>query len=116
MYFPSFLRTFKKKKPNAFCIEQNRQWTYRLFLRSFELKFQVDPEYHPLVIGKGGTVITKIRTDFGVQINLPKRGEVDDDVITIQGYEEKAQQAKDAIMAIVRQQVSLTFIYLLCYQ
>ncbi|KPI91491.1 Vigilin [Papilio xuthus] len=72
-------------------------------LRSFELKFKVDPEYHPLVIGKGGSVITKIRTDFGVQINLPKRGEPDDDIITIQGYEDKAQQAKDAIMAIVHQ-------------
>ncbi|XP_049867329.1 vigilin [Pectinophora gossypiella] len=72
-------------------------------LRSFELKFRVDPEYHPLVIGKGGTVITKIRTDYGVQINLPKRGEPDDDIITIQGYEDKAHQAKEAIMAIVHQ-------------
>ncbi|XP_026745631.1 vigilin-like [Trichoplusia ni] len=72
-------------------------------LRSYELKFKVDPEYHPLVIGKGGSVITKIRTDYGVQINLPKRGEPDDDVITIQGYEDKAQQAKEAIMAIVHQ-------------
>ncbi|XP_026329102.1 vigilin isoform X2 [Hyposmocoma kahamanoa] len=72
-------------------------------LRSFELKFKVDPEYHPLVIGKGGSVITKIRTDYGVQINLPKRGEPDDDIITIQGYEDKAHQAKQAIMAIVDQ-------------
>ncbi|XP_041976897.1 vigilin [Aricia agestis] len=72
-------------------------------LRSYELKFKVDPEYHPLVIGKGGSVITKIRADYGVQINLPKRGEPDDDIITIQGYEEKAHQAKDAIMAIVHQ-------------
>ncbi|XP_063359455.1 vigilin [Cydia amplana] len=72
-------------------------------LRSYELKFKVDPEYHPLVIGKSGVVITKIRTDYGVQINLPKRGEPDDDVITIQGYEDKAHQAKDAIMAIVHQ-------------
>ncbi|CAH2073927.1 unnamed protein product, partial [Iphiclides podalirius] len=72
-------------------------------LRSFELKFKVDPEYHPLVIGKGGSVITKIRTDYGVQINLPKRGEPDDDIITIQGYEDKALQAKEAIMAIVHQ-------------
>ncbi|KAI5637986.1 KH domain-containing protein [Phthorimaea operculella] len=72
-------------------------------LRSYELKFKVDPEYHPLVIGKGGAVITKIRTDFGVNINLPKRGEPDDDIITVQGYEDKAHQAKDAIMAIVHQ-------------
>ncbi|XP_023947643.1 vigilin [Bicyclus anynana] len=72
-------------------------------LRSFELKFKVDPEYHPLVIGKGGLVIKKIRTDYGVQINLPKRGKSDDDIITIQGYEDKALQAKEAIMAIVHQ-------------
>lgn len=77
------------------------------YYRSFELKFKVDPEYHPLVIGKGGSVITKIRTDYGVQINLPKRGEADDDIITIQGYEDKAKQAKEAIMAIVHQLVSL---------
>lgn len=80
--------------------------TKNFTFRSYELKFKVDPEYHPLVIGKGGSVITKIRTDYGVQINLPKRGEPDDDVITIQGYEDKAQQAKEAIMAIVHQLVS----------
>lgn len=67
----------------------------------------MDPEYHPLVIGKGGSVITKIRTDYGVQINLPKRGEPDANIITIQGYEDKALQAKEAIMAIVHQLVSL---------
>ncbi|XP_063821782.1 vigilin [Ostrinia nubilalis] len=72
-------------------------------LRLFELTFKVDPEYHPLVIGKGGSVITKIRTDYGVQINLPKRGEANDDTITITGYEDKAIQAKEAIMAIVHQ-------------
>lgn len=53
-------------------------------------------------------MITKIRTDYGVQINLPKRGEPDDDIITIQGYEDKALQAKEAIMAIVHQLVSMS--------
>ncbi|XP_075969599.1 satellite-binding protein 1 Dp1 [Anticarsia gemmatalis] len=83
-------------------VEMEKEKEDRL-LRSFELKFKVDPDYHPLVIGKGGAVITKIRTDYGVQINLPKRGEPDDDIITIQGYEDKANQAKEAIMAIVHQ-------------
>lgn len=72
-------------------------------LRSYEVKFKVQPDYHYLVIGKSGAVITKIRTEYGVQINLPRRGDPDDDIITIQGYEEKALQAKDAIMAIVHQ-------------
>lgn len=82
--------------------------------RLFELTFKVDPEYHPLVIGKGGSVITKIRTDFGVQINLPKRGEANDDTITITGYEDKAIQAKEAIMAIVHQLVSIFIHTLIC--
>ncbi|CAK1552035.1 unnamed protein product [Leptosia nina] len=83
-------------------VEMEKEKEDRL-LRSYELKFEVDPEYHPLVIGKGGSVITKIRTDYGVQINLSKRGEPDDNIITIQGYEDKAHQAKEAIMAIVHQ-------------
>ncbi|XP_045491427.1 vigilin [Colias croceus] len=83
-------------------VEMEQEKEDRL-LRSFELKFEVDPEYHPLVIGKGGSVISRIRADFGVQINLPKRGEPDANIITIQGYEDKAIQAKEAIMAIVHQ-------------
>lgn len=75
------------------------------------MKFKVNPEYHYLVIGKGGAVITKIRTEFGVQINLPKRGEPDDDIITVQGYEDKAHQAKDAIMAIVHELVSTILMF-----
>lgn len=71
----------------------------------------MDPEYHPLVIGKGGAVIMKIRNDFGVQINLPKRGEPEEDTITVQGYEDKAHQAKEAIMAIVHQHVSLYYFH-----
>ena len=89
-----------------FLCEINVDLNFIVLSRSYELKFKVDPEYHPLVIGKGGAVISKIRNDFGVQINLPKRGEPNDDIITIHGYEDKAHQAKEAIMAIVHQLVS----------
>ena len=66
----------------------------------------VNPEYHPKIIGKAGSVVKKIREEFGVQINLPKRGDPDESTITVIGYEEKAIAAKEAIMAIVNQLVS----------
>lgn len=43
-------------------------------LRSFALKIEVNPDYHPKIIGKRGAVITKIRKDHDVQINFPKKG------------------------------------------
>lgn len=43
-------------------------------LKSFALKIEVNPEYHPKIIGKKGAVITKIRKDHDVQIIFPKKG------------------------------------------
>ena len=31
------------------------------------------PEYHPKIIGRKGAVITKLRDDFKVNIQLPKK-------------------------------------------
>lgn len=72
-------------------------------LRSFEVKIQVDAEFHPKIIGKGGAVITNIRKNFDVNIQLPKKDDPDDDVITIIGLEENALQAKEEIMKIVNE-------------
>ena len=76
-------------------------------LRSYEVKLQVDPEYHPKVIGRGGSVITKIRGDHNVQINLPKKGDPEENVITIHGLEKDALAARDDIMKIVDGFVSI---------
>lgn len=43
-------------------------------LKSFSSTIEVNPEFHPKIIGKRGAVITKIRNDHDVQINLPKQG------------------------------------------
>lgn len=45
-------------------------------LRSFVLQIEVNPDYHPKIIGKKGAVIIKIRKDHDVQINFPKKGKV----------------------------------------
>lgn len=34
----------------------------------------MNPEYHPKIIGRRGAVITKLRDDFDVNIQLPKKG------------------------------------------
>lgn len=44
-------------------------------MKSFALQIEVNPEYHPKIIGKKGAVITKIRRDHDVQITFPKKGE-----------------------------------------
>lgn len=73
-------------------------------LRSYELKIEIDPEFHPKIIGRKGAVINKIRADHGVQISFPKREDSEDqNIITIQGYEAATQTARDDIMKIVNE-------------
>lgn len=43
-------------------------------LRSFSIEIDVNPDYHPKIIGKKGAVISKIRADNVVQITFPKKG------------------------------------------
>lgn len=78
-------------------------------LRSFELKIEVEPEFHPKIIGRRGAVINKIRADHNVQISFPKKEDADEQqhVITIQGYEKDAHAAKDDIMKIVNELTDL---------
>ncbi|KAJ8978692.1 hypothetical protein NQ317_004220 [Molorchus minor] len=72
-------------------------------LRSYMLKIEVKPDYHPKIIGRKGAIITKIRRDHDVQINFPKKGDPEEHIITITGYEENAHRAKDDIMKIVNE-------------
>lgn len=72
-------------------------------LKSYELKIEVDPEYHPKIIGRKGAVISKIRNDHDVQINFPRKGDPEEHIITITGYEQNAHKARDDIMKIVQE-------------
>jgi polyribonucleotide nucleotidyltransferase len=72
------------------------------------VQIEVDPDFHPKIIGKRGAVITKIRQDHDVQINFPKKGDPEEHVITITGYEKNTLAAKEDIMKIVNELVSCT--------
>ena len=75
-------------------------------LKSFEIKLDIKPEYHPKIIGKHGAVITKLREDYDVNIQLPRKESPEDSIITITGYEKNALAAKEAIQKIVGDFVS----------
>ncbi|KAK2586764.1 hypothetical protein KPH14_011792 [Odynerus spinipes] len=77
-------------------------------LKSFELKLEIDPEYHPKIIGRKGAVISKIRSDHDVQINFPRKGDPEEHIITITGYEKNAYSARDDITKIVNELNRLT--------
>lgn len=68
--------------------------------RSHSITMAVDPEYHPKIIGKKGSVVSKIREKYSVNIQFPQRTDPDPTIITITGYEKSCEEAKEAILAI----------------
>lgn len=57
-------------------------------LKGFEIKIDVKPEYHPKLIGRGGQVIKQLRSDYDVNIQLPTKGnDNDESTIIITGKE-----------------------------
>ncbi|XP_069042673.1 vigilin isoform X1 [Lepisosteus oculatus] len=70
-------------------------------LRSFKLTISVHPKYHPKIIGRKGAVISQIRKDHDVNIQFPDKGDEQQDLITITGYERNAEAAKEAIERLV---------------
>jgi len=81
-------------------LEEEKQERIR---RSFEVTVEVNPEYHPKIIGRAGGVINKLREDYKVNIQLPPKDSENQEIITITGLEEDANAAKKAILAIVGQ-------------
>lgn len=74
-------------------------------LKSFELTVDVDPMYHPKLIGRRGEVINKMRSDHDVKIQLPDKS--DESTITIIGYEKNCEEAREEILRMVKEYVSV---------
>merc|ERR1712136_239742 len=71
-------------------------------LKNFTLEVEVPEEYHSQIIGKKGKVITEIRDEFNVNITMSKKENGNPCLITIKGYEEQAELAKEHILKIVQ--------------
>ena len=67
---------------------------------------EVNPAYHPKIIGRRGLVITRIRSDHNVNIQFPDRNDENQSLIKIVGYEKNAEAAKADIDKIVYELVS----------
>ncbi|KAL3046382.1 hypothetical protein OYC64_004399 [Pagothenia borchgrevinki] len=70
-------------------------------LRSFKVTMSVDPKFHPKIIGRKGAVISQIRKDHDVSIQFPDKGDEQQDVIVISGYERNVEEASQAIQQLV---------------
>lgn len=93
--------------------------TALFFLRDYSnfmmlLQLDVDPEYHSYIIGRGGEVINKIRSDHNVQISLPKKNDAEQNIITITGFQKDVEAAQANIMDIVSKLVSDVRFVLFC--
>ena len=75
-------------------------------LRSHQLEVEVEPKYHPKIIGRGGTVISRIRLNHDVQIQFPEKSAEKQDIIMVTGYVKNAEAAKNEILSLVAELVS----------
>lgn len=68
----------------------------------------IEPEFHPMIIGKKGETVRNLRNKYGVQVNLPRRGEGNNEnIVTVVGYQQKAELARDEIQEMVDKLVSI---------
>ncbi|KAI3376391.1 hypothetical protein L3Q82_016880 [Scortum barcoo] len=70
-------------------------------LRSFKVTMSIDPKFHPKIIGRKGAVISQIRKDHDVSIQFPDKGDEQQDLIVISGYERNVEDARQAIQQLV---------------
>ncbi|KAL2079597.1 hypothetical protein ACEWY4_025341 [Coilia grayii] len=70
-------------------------------LRSFKITLSVPPKFHPKIIGRKGAVISQIRKDHDVNVQFPDKGDEQQDLIVICGYERNAAEARVAIEQLV---------------
>lgn len=70
-------------------------------MRSFKVSISVDPKFHPKIIGRKGAVISQIRKDHDVNVQFPDKGDEQQDVIVISGYERNTEEARSAIELLV---------------
>ncbi|XP_012690927.2 vigilin isoform X4 [Clupea harengus] len=70
-------------------------------LRSYKITLSIPPKFHPKIIGRKGAVISQIRKDHDVNVQFPDKGDEQQDVIVISGYERNAEEARVAIEQLV---------------
>lgn len=65
----------------------------------------IDPRVHRRLIGFGGKNIRRIMDDYKVDIRFPKQG--DDSIVVITGDEDNVLDAKDHLLNLAEEYVSI---------
>jgi hypothetical protein len=85
-----------------------------VLLKNFQLEVEVDPMYHPSIIGTKGTIINEIRKQFDINIDMPRRDGGKSNIIVITGYEKDAHLARDHILERVKELSSYVTLDVIC--
>lgn len=76
----------------------------------------IEQEFHPMIIGKKGETVRNLRNKYGVQVNLPRRGEGNNEnIVTVVGYQQNAEKARDEIQEMVDKLVSIFYDIQYCF-
>lgn len=74
-------------------------------------KMTIEPEFHPMIIGRNGKTIRELIHKYGVQVDMPREGDRNNEnKVTVIGYEQGAESARDEIQKLVDKLVSCTFL------
>lgn len=76
-------------------------------IENYTEELKCRPEYHKFLIGKGGSKIRKIRSQFNARVLFPQRGSGDDiSIITIIGVKENVLSVKEHLSKQIKDLVS----------
>lgn len=81
------------------CAKYLQQYHQELIQKNYCAEVHIFKQFHKNIIGKGGSNISKIRTETDTRIDLPSENS-DSDVIAITGKKENVEKAKVMIEAI----------------
>lgn len=82
---------------------------FHVFFLQGKLAFErlnIEKVYHPFIFGPHNTVLNQIVAETGARINIPPPSIMRDE-LTIAGEKEAVAQAKERVMAIYEERVSI---------
>ena len=95
----------KKEQVDA-CHDHLKKISRDIVDANFRLQVPVLKKFHGNIIGKGGSIITKIKEETGCTIDIPS-GSSESNIIVITGYKDKCEVARKNILKIESEMASV---------
>lgn len=88
------------------CHDHLKKMAVDLVAANFRLQVPVLKRFHGNIIGKGGSIVTKIKEETGCTIDIPS-GQSESNIIIVTGYKEKCEKARKMILKIESEMASV---------